>query len=95
MRRLTVTSTTLALAIAASALGSAQQGARDGEWRWHSGDLGSTKRGLHLARHGTEVAFAGVERYVDSPGTILPGDLVRDGVDHNIRDTNQRHHRTR
>ena len=43
MRRLVVASTALALVIFATAPGSAQQGARDGEWRWHSGDLGSTK----------------------------------------------------
>ena len=43
MRRMAVASTTLALVALASTLGSAQQGARDGEWRWHSGDLGSTK----------------------------------------------------
>ena len=34
---------TIALASAASITGRAQSGARAGEWRWHSGDLGSTK----------------------------------------------------
>lgn len=33
----------LAIVVLATALGVAQQGARGGEWRWHSGDLGSTK----------------------------------------------------
>src|SRR6185503_5955512 len=29
--------------VLATSVGMAQQGARGGEWRWHSGDLGSTK----------------------------------------------------
>ena len=36
----------LAIVVLATALGVAQQGARGGEWRWHSGDLGSTKYAL-------------------------------------------------
>ena len=31
------------VAIAVTAVPAAQRGARSGEWRWHSGDLGSTK----------------------------------------------------
>jgi quinoprotein glucose dehydrogenase len=36
-------SSTLLLIIAIAASPAAQQGARDGQWRWHSADLGSTK----------------------------------------------------
>jgi glucose dehydrogenase len=37
------TAAVLTIALLLAAPGHAQQGARGGEWRWHSGDLGSTK----------------------------------------------------
>jgi quinoprotein glucose dehydrogenase len=43
MHLLTRTSAALAIIALASVVGRAQQGAVGGEWRWHSGDLGSTK----------------------------------------------------
>ena len=43
MRGPRVASLALALSLLAAAAGNAQQGAAGGEWRWHSGDPGSTK----------------------------------------------------
>src|SRR5258705_1844200 len=43
MHRSVLASASLAMMVLATTMGSAQQGSKGGEWRYHSGDLGSTK----------------------------------------------------
>ena len=43
MKKRVLVSASLAMMVLAASIGSAQQGSRGGEWRYHSGDLGSTK----------------------------------------------------
>ena len=43
MRRRVIVSAGFAMIVIASAIVTAQHGAAGGQWRWHSGDLGSTK----------------------------------------------------